>query len=327
MSEPNVAPSSRNIALELCRVTEFAAIAAAGWIGDGEKKKADGAAVDALHVVLATTPISGTVRSGEGTKDEAPKLYHGEEIGAGGPKLDIAIDPLEGTRLTAEGYPGAIAVIAAAEDGAMYDPGDTLVYCEKVAAKAEYADLLDIDDPIGTVERVAKAKGSAPTVVVLDRDRHEEMIAGIRGVGGKVRRILDGDIAPVLLIADEHNDADLLMGVGGTPETLIGAAVARASGCAMRARFWPRTDEERAAGIAEGHDVTRIFTENDLIHADSEVFFSATGVTKGEILNGVVTRPDGRVVTDSIVLRSSTGTVRRIEGVHNLHKLSALTGR
>ncbi|MEI7888737.1 MAG: class II fructose-bisphosphatase [Actinomycetes bacterium] len=325
MNTPDPKLPDRNLALELARVTEFAAMGAAAWIGKGDKIAADQAAVDALHYVLARTPISGVVTSGEGTKDSAPKLYHGEEVGSGGPEVSIAIDPLEGTRLTAEGFPGAIAVIAASPKGTMFDPGDSVPYMEKIATGGEFADLLELDDPVATVKKIAARKGTAldqVTVVVLDRPRHGDTIAAIRGAGARVRLILDGDILPVLLAADESSAVDMLWGVGGTPETLIGSAACRCNGGQLLARFWPRTDGERAVGIAEGLDMERIFTAEDLVGGD-DVFFSCTGVTSGEIVKGVQFR-DGHVITESLSMRSRSGTIRRIEGVHDLAKIESM---
>jgi fructose-1,6-bisphosphatase II len=319
------AHADRNLALELARVTEFAAMGAAAWIGRGDKIAADQAAVDALYYVLGSTPISGVVTSGEGTKDEAPKLHHGEEVGAGGPEVSIAIDPLEGTRLTAQGFPGAIAVIAASPRGTMFDPGDSVPYMEKIATGPRFADLIELDDPVGSVKRIAERKGtsiSEVTVVVLDRPRHEDTIAEIRGAGAKVRLILDGDIAPVLLAADDDSAVDMLWGVGGTPETLIGSAACRCNGGQLLARFWPRSDEEREIGISEGLDMDRIFSAEDLVGGD-DVFFSCTGVTTGDIVEGVQFR-DGHVLTESLTMRSRSGTIRRIQGRHELSKIEAL---
>lgn len=316
----------RNLALELARVTEFAAMGAAAWIGRGDKNAADQAAVDALHYVLGSTPISGIVVSGEGTKDEAPKLAHGEEIGAGGPEVDIAVDPLEGTRLTAQGFAGAIAVIAASPKGTMFNPGDSVPYMEKIATGPAFADLIELDEPVESVKRIAARKGtptSEVTVVVLDRPRHEDTIAAIRDAGARVRLILDGDIAPVLLAADAESAVDMLWGVGGTPETLIGSAVCRCTGGELKARFWPRSDEEREVGIAEGLDMERVFTAEDLVGGD-DVFFSCTGVTMGgEIVNGVQFR-DGDVMTESLTMRSRSSTIRKIQGKHDLAKIEAL---
>ncbi len=327
MSEPITyeAHPDRNLALELARVTEFAAMGAAAWIGRGDKNAADQAAVDALHYVLGSTPISGVVVSGEGTKDEAPKLAHGEEIGAGGPEVDIAVDPLEGTRLTAQGFPGAIAVIAASPKGTMFNPGDSVPYMEKIATGPQFADLLDLDRPVETVTKIAERKGTGidgVTVVVLDRPRHEETIAAIRETGARVRLILDGDIAPVLLAADGESAVDMLWGVGGTPETLIGSAVCRCNGGELKARFWPRTEKERDQGVSEGLDMDRVFTAEDLVGGD-DVFFSCTGVTSGDIVQGVQFR-NSDVLTESLTMRSRSSTIRRIQGRHELAKIEAL---
>ena len=326
-STPDPSLPDRNLALELARVTEFAAMGAAPWIGRGDKIAADQAAVDALHYVLGRTPISGVVVSGEGTKDKAPKLHHGEEIGSGGPEVDIAIDPLEGTRLTAQGFPGAIAVIAAASRGSMLEVGDSVPYMEKIAAGPAFADLLDLDNPVETVKRIAERKGTGldqVTVVVFDRPRHEETIAAIRDVGACVKLILDGDILPVLRAADAESSVDLLWGVGGTPETLIGSAACRCNGGQLLARFWPRSDEEREVGLAEGLDMDRIYTAEELVSGE-DVFFSCTGVTSGDIVMGVQFR-SGSVITESLSMRSRSGTIRRIEGVHDLSKIKAMAG-
>ena len=325
MTTPDPTLPDRNLALELARVTEFAAMGASAWIGRGDKIAADQAAVDALHYVLARTPISGVVVSGEGTKDSAPKLYHGEEVGSGGPAVDIAIDPLEGTRLTAEGFPGAIAVIAASKKGTMLPVGDSVPYMEKIATGPQFADLLELDDPVATVKKIAARKGTSldqVTVVVLDRPRHGDTIAAIRGAGARVKLILDGDILPVLMAADEASPVDMLWGVGGTPETLIGSAACRCNGGELHARFWPRTDEEREVGIAEGLDLTRIYSAEEMVGGD-DVFFSCTGVTTGDIVQGVNFR-DGSVTTESLSMRSRSGTIRRISGVHDLAKIEAM---
>jgi len=320
-------PPDRNLALELVRVTEAAAMGAGRWIGRGEKESADQAAVDAMRLMLDTVTMDGVVVIGEGEKDKAPMLYNGERIGSGsGPEVDVAVDPLEGTRLTAQGQPNAIAVIAVAERGSMFFPG-TAVYMDKIAVGPAAADAIDIEAPPGeNVRRVAKAKGVKPddvSVVVLDRDRHQDLIAALRDVGARVRLITDGDVAPSIAAARAQSTVDLLMGIGGTPEGVISAAAIKCLGGAMQGKLWPRNDEERQALIDAGYDLDRVLTTDDLVAGDN-VFVAATGVTEGALLAGVRYTPGG-AVTDSIVMRSRSGTVRRIEAYHAFDKLRALS--
>jgi fructose-1,6-bisphosphatase II len=320
-------PPDRNLALELARVTESAAMGAARWVGRGDKIAADQAAVDAMRLMLDTVAMQGVVVIGEGEKDEAPMLYNGERIGSGaGSEVDVAVDPLEGTRLTANGQPNAIAVIAVAERGTMFFPGPA-VYMDKIAVGPAAADVIDIEaPPAENVRRVAKAKGVRPediSVVVLDRDRHEALIAELREVGAKVLLITDGDVAPSIAAARAQSAVDLLMGVGGTPEGVISAAAIKCLGGAMQGRLWPRNDEERRALVEGGYDLDRVLTTDDLVAGD-DVFMAATGVTDGALLSGVRYTPGG-VVTDSIVMRSRSGTVRRIEAFHALEKLETLS--
>ena len=301
---------------------------AARWVGRGDKIAADQAAVDAMRLMLDTVSMSGVVVIGEGEKDEAPMLYNGEEVGGGGPsQVDVAVDPLEGTRLTALGQPNAIAVIAVAERGSMFFPG-AAVYMDKIAVGAEGADAIDIDaTPAENVRRVAKAKGVSPSeisVVVLDRDRHQQLISDLREVGAKVRLITDGDVAPALAAARGGTGVDLLMGVGGTPEGVISAAAIKCLGGAMQGKLWPRTDDERRELVESGYDVDRVLTTDDLV-AGEDVFVAATGVTDGALLRGVRDTPAG-ALTDSIVMRSRSGTVRRIEAQHAFEKLSRFSG-
>jgi fructose-1,6-bisphosphatase II len=318
----------RNLALELVRVTESAAMAAGRWIGRGDKIAADQAAVDGMRLMLDTVSMSGLVVIGEGEKDEAPMLYNGEEIGSGsGPEVDVAVDPLEGTNLTAKGQPNAIATIAASERGTMFFPG-AAVYMDKIACGAEAADAVDIEAPAAdNVKRVAKAKGLRPseiTVVVLERDRHKELIAELRGVEAKVLLITDGDVAPAIAAAQAGTGVDLLMGIGGTPEGVLSAAALKCVGGALQGKLWPRTDEERQALVAAGFDLDQVLTTDDLVGGD-EVFFAATGVTTGALLRGVRYTKQG-AVTDSIVMRSRSSTVRRIEAQHAYEKLQHLSG-
>jgi fructose-1,6-bisphosphatase II len=316
----------RNLALEFVRVTEAAAMAAARWVGRGDKEAADQAAVDAMRLMLETVDMAGVVVIGEGEKDKAPMLYNGEEVGNGlGPQVDVAVDPLEGTRLTAHGQPNAIAVIAAAERGTMFFPG-AAVYMDKIACGEEAADAIDIEAPAAeNVRRVAKAKGVDATdvaVVVLDRDRHESLIAELREIGAKVRLITDGDVAPAIAAAREGTAVDLLMGVGGTPEGVISAAAVKCLGGAMQGKLWPRSDDERRQLLDAGYDLDLVLTADDLVRGE-DIFVAATGVTDGALLRGVRTTKAG-TLTESIVMRSRSGTVRRIEAQHSSAKLAAL---
>ena len=319
----------RNLALELVRVTEAAAMGAGRWIGRGDKNAADQAAVDAMRAMLDTVTMTGVVVIGEGEKDEAPMLYNGEEIGeGGGPDVDVAVDPLEGTRLTALGQPNAIAVIAAADRGSLFFPG-AAVYMEKIAVGADAIDAIDINaSPAENIAAVAKAKGRRVTdirVTVLERDRHDELIGELREAGAHVNLIRDGDVAPVIAAARPETGVDMLYGVGGTPEGVISACALKCVGGGIQAKLWPRTDEERRALVDAGYDLDRVLTTDDLVSSD-DVFVAATGVTTGALLRGVRYVRDG-AITDSIVMRSRSGTVRRIEARHKLSKLTHFTGR
>ena len=325
---PRGTAPDRNLALELVRVTESAAMAAGRWIGRGDKIAADQAAVDGMRFMLDTVSMSGVVVIGEGEKDEAPMLYNGEEIGSGvGSEVDVAVDPLEGTRLTAEGQPNAIATIACSDRGTMFFPG-AAVYMDKIACGPEAADAIDIEAPPGeNVKRVAKAKGVKPsdvTVVVLDRDRHADLIAALRGVEAKVMLIRDGDVAPAIAAAQPGTGVDLLMGIGGTPEGVLSAAALKCVGGTLQGKLWPRNDEERQALLDGGFDLGQVLTVDDLVGGDN-VFFAATGVTTGALLRGVRYERQG-AVTDSIVMRSRSGTVRRVEARHAFEKLEHLSG-
>jgi len=319
----------RNVALELVRVTEAAALAAARLIGRGDKEEADQAAVDGMRHQLRSISMDGVVVIGEGEKDEAPMLYNGEEIGDGTPPpVDIAVDPLEGTRLTALGMPNALAVIALSERGTMFDPGPC-VYMEKIAGGPEVADLLDLDRPMSeTVELVAERKGTDVRdvmVVVLDRPRHQDVIDEIRGAGARVRLILDGDVAAALLAATDTTAVDLLWGIGGTPEGVISAAALKCIGGQLLGRLWPRDDDESQAAIDAGYDLEKILTVDDLVRGDN-CFFSATGVTDGDVLQGVRYQGRAGASTESLVMRSRSGTVRRVSARHDRTKLQALSG-
>jgi fructose-1,6-bisphosphatase II len=333
--EPSAEPGrtgnrpDRNLALELVRVTEAAALGAGRWIGRGDKESADQAAVDGMRAILDTVSMDGVVVIGEGEKDEAPMLFNGEEVGDGhGPAVDVAVDPLEGTRLTAKGQPNAIAVIALAERGTMFFPG-AAVYMDKIATGPEAVGAVDIEaPPRENVERVARAKGMRPSevsVVVLERPRHEALIDELRETGCKVQLIPDGDVAPAIAAAQPTTGVDLLMGIGGTPEGVIAAAALKCVGGGVQGKLWPRSDAERSELVAAGVDLDRVLTTNDLV-SGNDVFVAATGVTTGALLRGVRYLPGG-AVTDSIVMRSRSGTVRRVEATHTFDKLEAFSGR
>jgi len=318
----------RNLALELVRVTEAAALAAARLVGRGDKIAADQAAVDAMRYVLDSVHMDGVVVIGEGEKDEAPMLYNGEHIGDGSPpEVDIAVDPLEGTTLTAKGMPSALAVIALAERGAMFDPGPC-VYMEKLAGGADIADVLDLDGTLTqTVTAVAECRKvdiGDVTVVVLDRDRHQDGIREIRDAGACVRLISDGDVSASLLAVSDRSPVDLLWGIGGTPEGVISAAAIKCLGGRLIGKLWPRDDAERKAAIDAGYDLDRQLTHDDLV-AGEDCFFSATGVTDGDVLQGVRYRGDA-ATTESLVMRTRSGTVRRISARHDRAKLRRLSG-
>jgi fructose-1,6-bisphosphatase II len=317
----------RNLALELVRVTEAAALAAAREVGRGDKEGADQAAVDAMRNVLDTVSMDGVVVIGEGEKDEAPMLYNGEQIGDGRPpQVDIAVDPLEGTRLTALGMPNAVAVIALSERGTMFDPGPC-VYMEKIAGGPEIADLLDLDRPLGeTLGLIAERKRTDirdVMVVMLDRERHHDAMRQVREAGARVRLITDGDVAGSLLAVSDNTPVDLLWGIGGTPEGVISAAAIKCIGGQLLGRLHVRDDAERDAAVAAGYDLDRVLTCDDLVAGDN-AFFSATGVTDGDVLQGVRYQGDRGASTESLVMRSRSGTVRRVSARHDRTKMRAL---
>lgn len=319
----------RNLALELVRVTEAAALAAGRWIGRGDEEAADRAAVDAMRIMVDTVAMDGVVVIGEGEKDRAPMLYNGERVGNGqGPAVDVAVDPIDGTRLTALGQPNALSVMALSERGTMFFPG-AAVYMEKVAVGPEAADAIDVTaPPEENVRSVARAKGVRPeeiTVVVLDRDRHRELIRRVRGAGARVSLVPDGDVAPAIAAATPTSGVDLLMGIGGTPEGVVAAAALKCLGGAIQGRLFPRSDEERARLEEAGLDADRVLTTEDLVSGE-DVFFAATGITDGPLLRGVRYDRDG-ATTFSIVMRSRSGTVRSIEAHHRFEKLERFTGR
>jgi fructose-1,6-bisphosphatase II len=315
----------RNLALELARTTEAAALSAARWMGRGDKEAADQAAVDGMRTMLSSVEMNGIVVIGEGEKDEAPMLYIGEEVGTGAdPKVDIAVDPVEGTRLLANGMPNSIAVVALADRGSMYYPAD-VVYMNKLAVGPEAAEVINIKAPVAeNLQRIAKAKRmtvSQLTVVVLDRPRHQQLIADIRETGARIKLITDGDVAGALMTATRGGGADVLMGIGGSPEAVIAAAALKCIGGAIQCTLWPRDEDERRSAIDAGLDLERVLHADDLVNSDN-IFFAATGITDGEFLRGVHYTPDG-ATTQSLVMRSRSGTVRIIDATHRLQKLSA----
>ena len=329
IESPGPRRPDRNLALELVRVTEAAALAAARMVGRGDKEGADQAAVDAMRNVLDSVSMDGVVVIGEGEKDEAPMLYNGEHVGDGTPpEVDVAVDPLEGTRLTALGMPSALAVIALAERGSMFDPGPC-VYMEKIAGGPEIADLLDLDRPLPeTLSLVAERKQidiRDVMVVMLDRERHHDAMRQVREAGARVRLILDGDVSAALLAVSDNSPVDLLWGIGGTPEGVITAAAIKCIGGQVLGRLWPRNDEERAAATQAGYDLSKVLTCDDLVGGE-DVFFSATGVTDGDVLQGVRYQGDRGATTESLVMRSRSGTVRRVSARHDRAKLRTLTG-
>ena len=313
----------RNLALELVRVTEAAALAAARWMGRGDKEAADQAAVDAMRLMLGSVPMDGIVVIGEGEKDKAPMLYNGEEIGNGQPPVvDIAVDPVDGTTLTAKGQGGALAVVALSERGSMFDPGPC-VYMEKIAAGEEARDVLDLDaGVIENLKRLAAVKKTDVadlTVIILDRPRHEQIVKEIREAGARIKFIPDGDVAGAISAAREGTGIDMLIGIGGTPEGVIAASAIKCLGGVIHGRLWPRNEDERDAAVEAGYDLDRVLTTDDLVSGEN-VFFAATGVTDGDLLKGVRYRRSS-AVTHSIVMRSHTGTVRYIEAAHQRAKL------
>jgi fructose-1,6-bisphosphatase II len=317
----------RNLALELVRVTEAAALAASRWVGAGDKEGADGAAVDAMRHVLNSVPMDGVVVIGEGEKDEAPMLFNGESIGDGSPpQTDIAVDPIDGTTLTALGRGNALAVIAVSERGSMFDPGPC-VYMEKIAVGPEAKGRVSLEVSVtDNLKAVAEAKGESVrevTAVVLDRDRHADLVAEIREAGARIRLIPDGDVAGAISTAWQDSGADILFGIGGTPEGVITAAALKCMGGEQQGRLWPRNDDERQAAIDAGYDLDRVLSIDDMVAGDN-CFFAATGITDGELLKGVHFSGDA-VFTESLVMRSKSGTVRVVSGRHKAAKLKEYT--
>lgn len=317
----------RNLAMDLVRVTEAAAMAAGRWVGRGDKNSGDGAAVDAMRNLISTVSMRGVVVIGEGEKDEAPMLFNGEEVGNHhGPECDVAVDPIDGTTLLSKGMPNALAVLAVAERHAMFDPS-AVFYMEKLAVGPEAAGVVDLSAPVAeNVRRVAEAKHidvSDVTVCILDRPRHDKLVSEVREAGARVQFITDGDVAGAIAAARPDSGVDMLMGIGGTPEGIITACALKCLDGEIQTRLWPKDDEEREKVVAAGHDVDRILTTSDLVGGDN-VFFCATGITDGALLRGVHYRAN-RCTTQSLMMRSKSGTVRSVEGSHKLSKLREYT--
>jgi len=315
----------RNLAMELVRVTEAAAMAAGRWVGRGDKFGADGAAVNAMRALIGTVGMKGVVVIGEGEKDNAPMLFNGEHVGDGnGPECDVAVDPIDGTTLAAKGMNNAIAVMAVAPRGSMYDPS-AVFYMEKLVAGAEAAEVVDIRLPVAeNIRRTAKAKGNSNsdvTVVLLDRPRHEKIVDEIRATGARIKFISDGDVAGAIMAARQDTGIDLLVGIGGTPEGILAACAMKALGGVIQGRLWPQDDDERQKAIDAGHQLDAVLTTDELVSAD-DVFFVATGITDGELMRGVHYRGGG-ATTHSLVMRSRSGTIRSIQSEHRLSKLRA----
>ncbi|MCT2591955.1 class II fructose-bisphosphatase [Streptomyces sp. N2-109] len=315
----------RNLALELVRVTEAGAMASGRWVGRGDKNGADGAAVKAMRTLVSTVSMNGVVVIGEGEKDEAPMLFNGERVGDGtGAECDVAVDPVDGTTLTAKGMANAVSVLAVAERGAMFDPS-AVFYMDKLVTGPEAAEFVDIDAPASVnVRRVAKAKGRAPedvTVVVLDRPRHEGIVKEIREAGARIKFITDGDVAGAIMAVREGTGVDLLLGIGGTPEGIITACAIKCLGGTLQGKLWPKDEAERQRALDAGHDLDRVLEITDLVGGEN-VFFVATGITDGDLLRGVRYGPE-TAHTQSLVMRSKSGTIRQIDSTHQLSKLRA----
>jgi fructose-1,6-bisphosphatase II len=323
--EPGRHAPDRNLALELARVTEAGAMASARWVGRGDKNGADAAAVNAMRQLINTVSMNGVVVIGEGEKDAAPMLYNGEQVGDGsGPLCDVAVDPIDGTRLTANGMPNAISVIAVSARGSMYDPS-AVYYMSKLVTGPEAASAIDINaPPAANIAAVARAKNCSPsdvTVVMLDRPRHAELITAVRQAGARIKLLTDGDVAGAIMAARDGTGVDLLLGIGGTPEGIITACAIKCLGGVILGKLAPRDDAERARALDAGHDLDRVLSTDDLVTSD-DAFFAATGITGGELLAGVRYRAGG-AVTHSLVMRARSGTVRNIHSEHQLWKLSA----
>jgi fructose-1,6-bisphosphatase II len=323
-------PIEKNLGLDLVRVTETAAMGAARWLGRGDKEAADQAAVDGMRLHLSTLDIDGLVVIGEGEKDKAPMLYNGEPLGTGrGLQVDVAVDPVDGTTLTASGIPGAIAVIALAEGrGSMYSPG-SLVYMDKIAVGPEAAGSVELNAPVEhNLAQVAKAKGKDINdlrVLILDRPRNGHYVDAVRRSGGRISLLRDGDVAGAISTAQENTAADILLGIGGSPEAVIAAAALACMGGEIQCQLWPRDDDERGRAADEGLDIEKVMSTTDLVSSNN-VFFAATGVTGGEFLRAVDFRGD-EVVTHSVIMRSKTRSIRYMDAHHDLARLKAISAR
>ncbi|MGQ9489432.1 MAG: class II fructose-bisphosphatase [Anaerolineae bacterium] len=313
----------RNLALDLVRVTEAAALAAGRWMGRGQKEAADQAAVDAMRLVLNTIEMDGVIVIGEGEKDHAPMLYNGERLGTGQPpQVDIAVDPIDGTTLTALGRSGALSVVALSARGTMFSPGK-LVYMDKIAVGPEAKGVIDINAPVKeNLEAIARAKHRDVddlTVIILDRPRHAELIQQVREAGARIRLIGDGDVAAAISASIEGTGIDALFGIGGSPEAVITAAALKCLGGEIQCKLWPRNDEEREYALARGLDLNQVLTSDDLVQGN-DIFFAATGITRGELLDGVQYFGNG-ARTSSVVMRAKSGTIRYITATHRWDKL------
>jgi fructose-1,6-bisphosphatase II len=323
--EPERHAPDRNLALELARVTEAGAMAAARWVGRGDKNGADAAAVNAMRLLINTVSMNGVVVIGEGEKDRAPMLYNGEQVGDGsGPACDVAVDPIDGTRLTANGMSNGISVLAVSARGSMYDPS-AVFYMSKLVTGPAAAGLVDVEAPAAhNIAAVARAKGCSPhdvTVVILDRPRHESLIADVRAAGARIKLITDGDVAGAIMAARDGTGIDLLLGIGGTPEGIIAACAIKCLGGVIQGKLEPRDDAERSRAVNAGHDLDRVLTTDELVACD-DAFFAATGITDGELMAGVRYRAGG-ATTHSLVMRARSGTIRNIRSEHQLWKLNA----
>ena len=323
------AEPTRNLALEIVRVTEAAALAAGRWMGRGEKEKADHAAVEAMRLVLSAVDMDGVIIIGEGEKDNAPMLYNGEHVGNGmAPEVDVAVDPIDGTRPLAFGRTNSIATVSVAPRGTMFDPGP-FVYMNKIAVGPQAKGKIDIEAPMAdNLRAIARATGKSVedlTTIVLDRPRHDAIVAEIREMGARIRLIPDGDVAAALMTALPNTGIDVLIGIGGTPEGVLAACALRAMGGEIQGKLYARDEDELRRGKESGYDFDKVLTMDDLVSSE-DVFFAATGITDGELLKGVKYYGEG-ARTESLVVRGLTGTVRRIDATHKigkLHELSAI---
>ena len=322
-------PIERNLGLDLVRVTETAALRAARWLGRGNKEEVDQAAVDGMRLHLSTLEIDGTVIIGEGEKDDAPMLFNGESVGTGeGMVVDVAVDPVDGTTLTAAGLPGAIAVIAISEGrGSMYAPGK-LVYMDKIAVGPEAAGQIDLEAPVAdNLKRVAKANGKSLTdlrCLMLDRPRNQHYIDAIREAGARISLLRDGDVAAAIATAQENHEADILLGIGGSPEAVLAAAAMACMGGEIQCRLWPRDESEERYANEQGLDLTEVMTTSDLVDS-SNVFFTTTNITGGEFLKQINFRGEDQAITDSVIMRSKTGSIRFMQALHDLGRLREIS--